>query len=90
MPGRKVTAPKMPAPPKHDGPKCQVCGCTETEPCNPPCGWAQPDLCTCCETAILALFNWKIEAHKPKVGNLLRRFKSHSQNEYERVMREAS
>ena len=29
--------------------KCRVCGCTYFNPCNPPCGWAEPHLCTTCE-----------------------------------------
>jgi len=28
---------------------CRVCGCTEYEPCEPPCGWADEELCTACE-----------------------------------------
>ncbi|PCI47174.1 MAG: hypothetical protein COB49_07500 [Alphaproteobacteria bacterium] len=27
---------------------CRVCGCTYFNPCNPPCAWAEPHLCTTC------------------------------------------
>lgn len=30
------------------GPVCRVCGCTEYDPCEDVCGWAEPDLCTSC------------------------------------------
>lgn len=30
---------KSKAKPKTPLPACRVCGCTESEPCNPPCGW---------------------------------------------------
>jgi hypothetical protein len=27
---------------------CRVCGCTDTRACDPPCSWAELDLCTAC------------------------------------------
>ncbi|TMJ19003.1 MAG: hypothetical protein E6G92_04105 [Alphaproteobacteria bacterium] len=27
---------------------CRVCGCTWCDPCDPPCSWAEIDLCTAC------------------------------------------
>ena len=32
-------------------PRCRVCHCTELEPCEPPCGWHESDLCTACAIA---------------------------------------
>lgn len=31
-----------------DGGECRVCGCTQNDPCEPPCGWAEDDLCSAC------------------------------------------
>jgi len=29
--------------------RCRACGCNDNYPCiDPPCGWAEPDLCTRC------------------------------------------
>jgi len=28
--------------------RCRGCGCTETRPCDPPCSWAEADLCSTC------------------------------------------
>lgn len=30
---------------------CRGCGCTETDPCDPPCHWVQPELCSACAPA---------------------------------------
>ena len=27
---------------------CRSCGCTWCDPCDPPCSWAEADLCTAC------------------------------------------
>lgn len=54
--------------------KCRVCGCTEREACNPPCGW-QPgelDLCTSCADAIWELRAWLERAHRPSMRALVR------------------
>jgi len=29
-------------------PRCSKCGCTDDQPCDPPCFWAYPDLCSRC------------------------------------------
>lgn len=31
-----------------DSSRCRVCGCTENHPCDPPCSWVEPDLCSEC------------------------------------------
>ncbi|MBL4800738.1 MAG: hypothetical protein JKY45_02520 [Emcibacter sp.] len=28
---------------------CRICGCTHFTPCDPPCAWAEPGLCTACK-----------------------------------------
>lgn len=33
------------------GPVCRVCGCSEYDPCEDVCGWAEDDLCTACVAA---------------------------------------
>ncbi len=55
--------------------RCRVCGCTETEPCDPPCAWEQgeEDLCTGCAGLVQALLYWRIEgAPHPSLAALLR------------------
>lgn len=34
--------------------RCRVCGCTEVDACNPPCGWVpgEADLCTGCDEVV--------------------------------------
>jgi hypothetical protein len=27
---------------------CRRCGCDDTHPCDPPCAWVAPDLCSRC------------------------------------------
>lgn len=44
--------------------RCRVCGCTEIEPCCPPCSWADQDLCTTCDDAAKALVDWQMNAHR--------------------------
>lgn len=39
----------------NDIPVCRLCGCTEVTPCEPPCGWAEGDLCTSCAPFAIAL-----------------------------------
>ena len=34
--------------PRTLGRVCRVCKCSHTDPCDPPCGWAEEDLCTAC------------------------------------------
>jgi hypothetical protein len=31
-----------------DAERCRSCGCTHTSPCDPPCSWAEAELCTAC------------------------------------------
>ena len=60
----------------HNGttrePRCRVCGCSEREPCEPPCGWDQPGLCTGCAITIDALAEWLRGAHRVKWAALWR------------------
>lgn len=43
--------------------RCRVCGCSKREPCNPPCGWYEEDLCTLCALVIEAIAEWLDGAH---------------------------
>jgi hypothetical protein len=49
-----------------------VCGCTEFEPCEPPCGWAEVNLCTGCLEAAHALARWQEGSHRANMAALLR------------------
>ena len=46
--------------------RCRVCGCTDREPCCPPCSWApqEADLCAFCLTAARVLAAWQQCAHR--------------------------
>jgi hypothetical protein len=33
---------------------CSECGCTELDPCDPPCWWTAPDLCSACADGLAA------------------------------------
>jgi hypothetical protein len=57
--------------------RCRVCGCTEREPCNPPCSWVrgEPDLCTSCEKFIMSMVEWLNAAHQPSRAALQREVK---------------
>lgn len=57
--------------------RCVICGCTEREPCNPPCSWYGPGICTTCARAAIALSNWQGEALKPNLRALLRAFRDY-------------
>ena len=37
---------------------CRVCGCTEFQPCCPPCAWVETDLCSLCAMVAEALSTW--------------------------------
>lgn len=52
--------------------RCRVCGCTEREPCNPPCSWKESDLCSSCDEAVRELFYWWERALRPNRLALLR------------------
>jgi hypothetical protein len=43
--------------------RCRVCRCTEQFPCNPPCAWFDPSLCTSCALVVEALAAWVEGAH---------------------------
>src|ERR1700726_2668963 len=52
--------------------RCRVCGCTEREPCNPPCAWFEADLCTGCALVAEALVSWAEGARRANLTALLR------------------
>ena len=54
--------------------RCRVCGCTEREPCCPPCGWADIDLCSGCADVVTILLDYAEGAHRFSVAGLLREF----------------
>jgi hypothetical protein len=51
--------------------RCRACKCSEREPCDPPCGWFEPGLCTTCADAAQALLKWKYAALRPNGPALL-------------------
>jgi hypothetical protein len=55
--------------------RCRVCGCTEIDPCDPPCGWAEEDLCTTCQDAIEAMATWFQDSRRPNLAGLLREYR---------------
>lgn len=52
--------------------RCRVCGCTEREPCNPPCAWHFPDLCTTCAVVVESLVVWSEAVERPSWTKLKR------------------
>lgn len=54
--------------------RCRVCGCTEIEACDPPCGWepGEADLCTGCAEMMRALLRWSVGAHRATKASLMR------------------
>ena len=52
--------------------RCRVCGCTEREPCNPPCAWHFPDLCDSCALLVTQILVWWEGAHRPSWARLKR------------------
>lgn len=52
--------------------RCRVCGCTEREPCCPPCAWFETDLCSLCAMAAEALSTWMEGAHRRNIAALMR------------------
>jgi hypothetical protein len=54
--------------------RCRVCGCTEREPCCPPCAWwcDEVDLCDTCAFVALAIKDWIEGAHQPSKAALWR------------------
>jgi hypothetical protein len=57
--------------------RCRVCGCTEREPCFPPCGWRQgeADLCDRCHEMAYHLRIFMAGAHRFSKAALLREVK---------------
>lgn len=51
--------------------ECRVCKCTDIEPCDPPCSWAEVDLCSTCQEAAAALADWHEAALKPNRNALM-------------------
>lgn len=54
--------------------RCRVCGCTEVNACNPPCGW-QPgagNLCTSCAHAANVIAVWLDIANRANITGLIR------------------
>ena len=52
--------------------KCRVCGCTMTQPCDPPCCWApdeRGDLCSTCAAASLVVAEWMLCARHTAASN---------------------
>jgi hypothetical protein len=52
--------------------RCRVCGCTEIEPCNPPCEWVDADLCSTCNYVVREIREWAHEAHRASWAALRR------------------
>jgi predicted Fe-S protein YdhL (DUF1289 family) len=74
MPSKVNGRPHLP-PIRHDRDgyiRCRVCGCTEREPCHPPCYWAEDDLCDGCQRAALAIAEWRDGARRANLSALLR------------------
>lgn len=69
--------------------KCRVCKCTHNQPCEPPCGWEMPGLCTSCAGVIRALGGWYEGAHKASIAALLREFKAYLEDPFVQVSRQA-
>jgi hypothetical protein len=61
--------------------RCRVCGCTEREPCEPPCAWFDASLCTLCAMASEALAEWTLGAHRPSRAALWREAKRRAADE---------
>jgi hypothetical protein len=56
--------------------RCRVCSCTEREPCEPPCSWAEEDLCSWCSSVAESLADFLEGAHRPSLAPLLREVKA--------------
>jgi hypothetical protein len=54
--------------------RCRVCGCTETSPCYPPCGWqpGEADLCDRCHEMTYRMRVFMVGAHRYSQAALLR------------------
>ncbi len=49
--------------------RCKVCGCTEFQPCDPPCSWSELEegLCSLCEDTADAMVEWAMGANRSAV-----------------------
>jgi hypothetical protein len=63
---------------RHGFVRCRMCGCTEIEACEPPCGWepGEGDLCTTCAIMMRAMLHWLFAGHHPTKASLLRELDS--------------
>lgn len=55
--------------------RCRMCGCTETQPCEPPCSWApgRGNLCTACLAVAAVVSDWRVRiAHRANFAALKR------------------
>jgi len=69
--------------------RCRVCKCSEREPCNPPCAWEAPGLCTTCAAAIAALVRWEEDALNARFAALVRAAKAYIDSPFIQASRTA-
>jgi hypothetical protein len=64
--------------------KCRVCGCSEFEPCEPPCSWVpHTDICDSCHEVATTIRLWMVGAHRPSVAALLREVRLRREADHE-------
>ena len=53
---------------------CRICSCTETEPCTPPCAWADETwtLCSNCAEMIALIAEWGFSSPRPSFSLVAR------------------
>jgi hypothetical protein len=56
----------------HGLKRCRVCSCNHFHPCEPPCGWTEPDLCSNCAETVAVIMAWAEAAHRPNKTALWR------------------
>jgi hypothetical protein len=54
--------------------RCRICGCTEIDACNPPCGWVEEGLCSTCWQAVAALLRHYDDSRKFNMAGIKREF----------------
>lgn len=56
---------------------CKLCGCTAATACIGGCAWSEedPEVCTVCEAARLALARWFVHAWSPRAAEMFRESK---------------
>lgn len=70
--------------------RCRVCGCTEVNACNPPCGWTgDGTICTSCAHAASAIADWMDGAVRANITGLIREAKAIYKDEALLQVREA-